>query len=558
MSEATEAAQLTDRIAAGYAALERSAWREARTEFEAALGDHGPPEALEGLGRACSWLDDVPAIRAARERAYCLYRERGDARGAARIALHLAEDALVFRAEEAVANGWTERARRLLGDLEPCPEHALLAAADAFFAFLLTSDTEAARRRATDATELARELGLLDIEMLALAITGASLLAEGDLVAGTRCLDEATLAATGGEMRDIELVRLTCCVMLRGCERVRDFDRAAQWCSRVELYCQRFGLDSLLAVCRTHYAMVQIVRGDWSGAERGLLWSSEQLALRPGQAADAVARLGELRRRQGRLDEAAELFARVGLHPEAQLGEAALALDREDPAAAAECAERCLRAIPVADRTQRAHGFELAARARAAEGELDAAAMAASEVESLADALGTALLRASAALARGVVEAAGGSPDRARDSLEHAVNLYGRNQLPYETGEARLELAAALAAVRRWDRAGKEARMALDAFERLGAAHAQRRAARRLRQIKAKVEREGGATLPGLTSREAEVLALVAQGLSDKEIAARLVVSEHTAHRHVSNILTKLNVPSRAAAAAHAAKAGLV
>jgi pimeloyl-ACP methyl ester carboxylesterase/DNA-binding CsgD family transcriptional regulator len=61
-----------------------------------------------------------------------------------------------------------------------------------------------------------------------------------------------------------------------------------------------------------------------------------------------------------------------------------------------------------------------------------------------------------------------------------------------------------------------------------------------------------------LSEREREVLRLVADGLSDAEIAARLIVSPHTVHRHVANIRTKLGQPSRAAAAAYAARAGLI
>ena len=60
-----------------------------------------------------------------------------------------------------------------------------------------------------------------------------------------------------------------------------------------------------------------------------------------------------------------------------------------------------------------------------------------------------------------------------------------------------------------------------------------------------------------LSAREREVLGLVAQGLSDAQIAERLVISPHTVHRHVANILTKLRLPTRAAAAAAAARAGL-
>ena len=61
-----------------------------------------------------------------------------------------------------------------------------------------------------------------------------------------------------------------------------------------------------------------------------------------------------------------------------------------------------------------------------------------------------------------------------------------------------------------------------------------------------------------LSAREQEVLQLVSAGLSDAEIAERLVVSPHTVHRHVANIRTKLGQPSRAAAVAYAARRGLI
>ena len=72
---------------------------------------------------------------------------------------------------------------------------------------------------------------------------------------------------------------------------------------------------------------------------------------------------------------------------------------------------------------------------------------------------------------------------------------------------------------------------------------------------------EPGAGSPGaasvLTPREREVLRLVAQGLSNPDIARRLFLSEHTVHRHLANILRKLGLSSRTAAAAWAARAGL-
>ena len=80
-------------------------------------------------------------------------------------------------------------------------------------------------------------------------------------------------------------------------------------------------------------------------------------------------------------------------------------------------------------------------------------------------------------------------------------------------------------------------------------------------------ESDAAATEPGaaespdtgdLTKRETEILTLVAGGLSDREIADRLVLSPHTVHRHVANVRTKLGLPTRAAAVAAATKRGLL
>ena len=70
--------------------------------------------------------------------------------------------------------------------------------------------------------------------------------------------------------------------------------------------------------------------------------------------------------------------------------------------------------------------------------------------------------------------------------------------------------------------------------------------------------RDRSSALASVTPREREVLSLLAAGLTNREIAGRLVVSEHTVHRHVTNILRKLGLPSRTAAAAHAVRHGLL
>src|SRR5438876_3730024 len=92
--------------AAADQALERGDWDAARAAFADALRRRESPEALEGLGLAGWWLDLADVVFDSRERAYRLYRDRGDRRGAARLAVWIAWDTWAFRGEHAVASGW--------------------------------------------------------------------------------------------------------------------------------------------------------------------------------------------------------------------------------------------------------------------------------------------------------------------------------------------------------------------------------------------------------------------------------------------------------------------
>ena len=116
-------------------------------------------------------------------------------------------------------------------------------------------------------------------------------------------------------------------------------------------------------------------------------------------------------------------------------------------------------------------------------------------------------------------------------------------------------LSAALEALGRSERAEAEARRAHDALALLGArgeGHGPAGA-----ELGARREDHGPAGAE-LSPREVDILRLVAQGLSDGQIAERLFLSPHTVHRHVANIRTRLRVPSRAAAVAHATHHGLL
>ena len=541
---------------AGHEALARGAWEFARKAFERALSREESPEALEGLGLASWWLDRGETVFQSRERAYALYRERGDRVSAARVAVWLGWDYAAFRGESSVASGWLGRARRLLEGLPDCPERAWLAAREGVFALLEESDPQRALERAKEAIRVGSAISSPDHEMLGRALAGFAKVTAGDVAEGLRDLDEVNAAVVGGELSDFVLIGLTSCYLIAACERIRDYDRALQWCSRLKELCRKWGLRPLFAVCRTQYASVCMWRGTWEEADRELTLATEELAAsRPAMTGEGLVRLAELRRRQGRLDEADEMFERAEPHPQASLGRAELALARGEAKAAADLAERYLRRLPAHNRVERAAGLELGVRAWLASGKRGDARAAFEELSSIASGVGTSPLLASQSLAAGLLDLAGGDLESARRNFEDAVDRFQRSGAPYETARARIELARALKGLGRPEDARRETEGAIELLGRMGAEGEIARA-RELLGPPGKAAAGGGAS--GLTSRELEVLALVAKGLSNAEIGERLFVSEHTVHRHVANILGKLDVPSRAAAVAEAGRRKLL
>jgi LuxR family maltose regulon positive regulatory protein len=264
----------------------------------------------------------------------------------------------------------------------------------------------------------------------------------------------------------------------------------------------------VIGVCRAHYAAILGWHGKLAEAEQELTGAQEDLtAKRPYWRAEAVVRLGELRRRQGRLVEAEGLFNEVPWHPLAKRGLAELSLDSGDPAAARAVLDRVLRRLP-AGSVGRAWPLELLVRAEAALGEPDAATVHLEEFCSIASAVGTRPLQAAARFLEGVLSAARGEREKACLAFEDAVELYD-GLAPFEADRARVELA-----------------------------------------------RVPSQTM--LTARQVAVLRLVAAGLGDRDIAERLVISEHTVHRHMANIYTRLGCSTRAAAVSRATQLGLM
>jgi DNA-binding CsgD family transcriptional regulator len=557
VSEATRATPLET----GWAALRGGEWEDAKAAFEESLNQGETPEALEGIGWVGHMLGEDRLTFEARERAYRLYVGRGDRSSAARIAAYLAADALMFRGEPAVANGWLQRAHSLIDDLEPCVDHGWLAIHEGHIAVSLEEDTAKARQLAGRAVEIGRMFGSPELEMLGLGLEGRALVSDGELEEGMGRLDEATTVALAGEARLLYCVAWACCYLISACERVRDFDRAAQWCERVGEFCSQHDI-FLLNTCRAHYASVLSWQGRWDEAESQLTAAVGGLqASRPPMVGDAIARLGELRRRQGRPAEAAELFARSESHTISLLGRAALALDRDEPAEAAELADRYLRRFDDRGRVERGVGLEMAIRALVRLHQDERAAGALNELREIAARARTRPILAAVRSAEGVLAASRGDHDAARRSFEDALDLLAACTAPFDAGRVRLDLAATLDALDRPDQAQREIEVAIENFREIGADGESARAEAMLATLRKTSPTPNQETargpLAGLSRRELEVLDLVARGLTNRDIAGRLVLSEHTVNRHVANILRKLGLSSRAAAASLAGRAGL-
>ncbi len=551
-------------IELGKRALVACDWVKARKCFESAVEESPRAEAFEGLAQAASWLHDGKTAIEGREHALRLYLDRGDRRGAARMAEWLALDVLEFRGESVVAEGWLYRARRLLDGMDPSPELAVLTCMEAHFALMLRNDTETAIRQARQAHEMARQLKLRDLEALSLALDGLALVSSGKVAGGMRKLDEAGVALISGEVSDPNMAGTAYCYIVDACDRVRDYERAGQWCGRLGEFAEEHNLGILTAFCRPHHAVVLMWRGAWDEAEKELTTAIDDMTrIRQPMVVEGIVRLADLRLRQGKVREAATLLRSVEHAPLAQLTRADLALAEGDSEAAIDLADRYLRRLPLDNAVERAGGLDVMVRARVAQGDLEAAARYQVDFQETAAVVGTDPLRAGAAFSAGLLEEANGRWETARQRFEDAVDSFSRAGAVQETARARLGLARCLQSLGRVPAAIHEGSLAFDTLRKLGAALDADKAAALLRSLAASRPMPGSAASQAsvLTPRESEILKLIALGKSNTEIATLMVLSVRTVERHISNIYGKTGASgkaARASATAYAFSHGLV
>lgn len=534
-------------LGAARTALDRGQFDTAREGFEAALEEKRSAEALDGLGQALWFLCEIDAAIALREEAYAAFRRAGKLGKAAEIALWLVVEHGTSLGNEAAAGGWFKRAERILADISLCPAHAELEVHRG----QRCSDPNDAVAHFERAAEIGRRLGDQESEVRGLNQLGFVKVTLGDIDEGMALLDETMAAAMGGELKDPWAIGATCCSMLFACDQISDLKRARDWCKVVLDFTERQQYVPLSALCRSIYAGAFIEGGDWERAEAELLAAVETYrGLGKPLAAYPLARLAALRARQGRLEEAQQLIAGWEGHPEMGSVMVTLLLDRGETALARGRLDHLLKRLGP-DSPFAAPLLPLLVRLRLTAGDGEGARRAADDFARLAKRLGHEHLVALSELAEAQVDAALGG-DAAVERLESAMERFSRLGMPFDEARTHVELAA-LVAPAEPELAVAEARAGLEIFERLGAAREADRVAGMLRSLGAG-GRSASKRLGDLTAREEEVLSLLEHGLSNKEIAARMYIAPKTASHHVSQILAKLGVRTRAEAAAFAAR----
>lgn len=547
----TRAGQPPDDSRAGQAALAHAAWDEARAAFEQALARADTAEAHDGLGLALWWLNDIPAAHHHRALAFRLYRERGDLGRAALLACWLAREQVFLSGNFPAMSAWFARAEQLVAHLPPGATHE-------WFAILrasLLAEPAEMTALAPEVMTAARRLADSDLEAFALAFHGQALVTLGQVGEGMAQLDQAMTMVTGGELADLNVMSEVFCVMLSTCEVAGDLARSEVWCRAAMTFAERYRCPFLAAYCRTAYGGLMTALGRWQEAETAL---SEAIAAfergHRGLRVHAVIRLAELRLSQGKLAEAETMLAGLedqtaAVVPLARLwlrkGEAALArgvLEQALPEDTGYTFHHLPALLLLVDvllagddlpgvRRVMAHLVEMAARAD------------------------SPLLSAQMAFTQGRIAMHHGDFATAQALFNDALTHLRRYEQCLLAGQVRLRMAETLRAS---DPAGAVAwaRGALATFERLGAEQDAAAAAALLRQLGI-APRAAPRTQQPLTSRELEIAALIAQGLTNRAIGQRLVISAKTVEHHVGHILDKLSLNSRAEIAALSASGKL-
>jgi DNA-binding CsgD family transcriptional regulator len=522
----------------------RHAWSEAHQLL--AVADESTPlgaEDLELLATSAYLIGCDLDFHQSLERAHHTWLQQGEQCRAARCAFWIGLT-LLFQGDAGPGNGWLARAKRLVEGRE-CVEQGYLLVPVAEQC-LGDRDAEAALKAATGAADIGARFGDADLTACARHLQGRALIEQGHVERGLKLLDEAMVEASGGEVLPI-MTGLIYCSVIAACHRVFALSRAREWTIALSHWCeQQPQMVAFTGTCLVDRAEVMQFRGAWTDAMSEACLARERGSHAGEGKAPAAAfyRQGEIHRLRGEFTAAEEAYrnaSRMGAEPQPGLALLRMAQGHIDAARAA--IHRVLSAAT--DPLQRAKLLPACIEIAQAAGDVEEARSAAGELSDIARRYPTDVLQAMAAHAQGAVELAEGRAQAALAALRRAFELWQRGEAPYETACVRLLTALACRELGDVESADLEFEAAGGLFESLGAAPD-------LARLDSLRNRTTQAGRHGLTPRELQVLRQIAAGKTNKAIASELSLSERTIDRHVSNLLNKLGVSSRAAATAYA------
>jgi DNA-binding CsgD family transcriptional regulator len=538
----------------GRGAFDREAWSDAFQQLSAA--DQEVPlaaEDLERLGMAAFLSGHPRECAAVLARAHQAHLDEGDPARAAASAFWLAFGMLEDPAQRAQAGGWLGRAQRLLDEHQvgQCAERGFLACAAAFQR-LTEGKVPEALQAFEEAVTIGRACGNRDLTALARHGQGRVLLRLNHPTEGLAILDEVMVSVTCGEVGPI-VAGIVYCSVISACQERFDLRRAQEWTSALARWCDAHPqMAAFQGACLVHRAEVLQWHGAWPAAmaeaRRACDWPDSGSG--PAHLGAALYQAGEIHRLRGEFGEAEDAYRRAnqaGRAPDPGYALLRLAQGQVEAAAAS------IRRVAQESRGPRTRPLALRAAVEilTAAGDLAGARGAAEELARLAIDRPAPFLRAAAAHAGGVAALAAGHAAGAVGALRDAWAAWQEVNAPYEIAQVRAWLGLAYRTLGDEDGAQLEFDAAQQIFEQLGAAFPSPRIAELLAA-------PAPAAAGGLTGREVEVLRLVAAGKTNRAIAASLAISEKTVARHLSNIFTKLDLPSRTAATAYAYEHKLV
>jgi DNA-binding NarL/FixJ family response regulator len=534
-------------LEAGLEAYERRAWQEAYDALSAC--ESLSAAQIDLLADSAHWVGRPDETVVAYQRAYELHLADGNGRRAA-LSAFMTAIFLRLRGDGAQADGWQARALRLLADEDEGPEHGYPLYLEV--AALMGRDLEAAGASARRMQELGRRFDDDTLVALGTFFEGRVLVKQARVPEGLSLLDEAMLAALSDRLQPMWTGAIYC-GLLDACHELVDLRRAHEWTDATSRWCSPLPVASLYpGICRVHQAGMLQLQGAWEQAEaEALAACTDMVRIDVFAVAGAWYEVGEVRRARGDLDGADDAYRQaheMGRDPQPGLALLRLAQGRVDPA-------RTSIATALAafggSHLERAPLHAAQVDIALAAGDVDTAAASADEVMETAQRFESIGLRAVGLRAQGAVALARNQGVVALASLRAACSAWNELDAPFEAARTRVLLADAYALLDDDDAADRERAAARACFERLGADAA-------LRALDGDGAGADDATAHGLSPREREVLALVARGDTNREIAGELFLSEKTVARHLSNIFTKLGVSSRSAATAYAYAHGLV